>query len=121
MLSKERVTQEGISNRNFTCRSWVRRQEEVHTRIEEAGLPSYIAGSEPFDGGRTAAMESAALAAVLLPGLGGIVIGGVLALNSFFEMKIIDFFIAQARESICLRPDFLKWDSEKVEFSNPVQ
>jgi len=66
-------------------------------------------------------MESAALAAVLLPGLGGVVIGGAVALNSFFEMRIIDFFIAQARESICLRPDFLKWDSEKVEFSNPVQ
>ena len=66
-------------------------------------------------------MESAALAAVLLPGLGGVVIGGAVALNSFFEMRIIDLFIAQARESICLRPDFLKWDSEKVEFSNPVQ
>ena len=65
--------------------------------------------------------ESAALAAVLLPGLGGLVIGSAVAVNSFFEMGIIDYFIAQARESICLRPDFLKWDSEKVEFSNPVQ
>ncbi|KAK6788443.1 hypothetical protein RDI58_016968 [Solanum bulbocastanum] len=46
------------------------------------------------------------------------VIGGAIALNSFFEMRIIDFFIAQARESICLRLDFLKWDSKKVEFSD---
>lgn len=47
-------------------------------------------------------MESAALAVVLVPDLGGVVIGGVVALNSFFEMRIINFFIAQARESICL-------------------
>lgn len=30
-------------------------------------------------------MESAALAAVLLPGLGGVVIGGAVALNSFLR------------------------------------
>ncbi|KAH0670341.1 hypothetical protein KY285_024930 [Solanum tuberosum] len=99
--------------------SWVRRQEEVHTRIEEAGLIEPGSAKDDGKGCLTAAMESAALAAVLLPGLGGVVIGGAVALNSFFEMRIIDFFIAQARESICLRPDFLKWDSEKVEFSNP--
>lgn len=38
------------------------------------------------DGGRTAPIESAALAAFLLPGLGGVVIGGAVALNSFFEL-----------------------------------
>lgn len=39
-----------------------------------------VAGSEPFDGGRTAAMESAALAIALLPNLGGVVIRGAMAL-----------------------------------------
>lgn len=39
-----------------------------------------VTNSEPFDGGRTAAMESAALAIALLPNLGGVVIGGATAL-----------------------------------------
>ncbi|KAF3636240.1 hypothetical protein FXO37_25536 [Capsicum annuum] len=70
-------------------------------------------GSKTFDGERTAAMESAALDTFLLPDLCGVVIGGAINLNSFFDMRIIEFFIAQERESISLRPDFQKWDSEK--------
>ncbi|KAG5610393.1 hypothetical protein H5410_021674 [Solanum commersonii] len=38
-------------------------------------IPRYEVGSELFDGERTAAMESAALAVVLFHGLGGVVIG----------------------------------------------
>lgn len=66
-------------------------------------------------------MESAALDTFLLPDLCGVVIGGAINLDSFFDMRIIEFFIAQERESISLRPDFQKWDSEKVECSNPLQ
>ncbi|PHU00431.1 putative cytochrome c biosynthesis protein [Capsicum chinense] len=76
--------------------------------------------SKTFDGERTAVTESAALDAFLLPDICGVVIGRAITLNSFFDMRIIEFFIAQERESISLRPDFQKWDSEKVEFSNPL-
>ncbi|KAK4379827.1 hypothetical protein RND71_001689 [Anisodus tanguticus] len=46
--------------------------------------------SELFDGGRTMAMESAGVVVVPLPGLGGVGIGGAVALNSFFKMRIIE-------------------------------